>query len=50
MLDKELTRILDIKEKTDVQLIEAYTEIAKFETYKKKLIVLSVFIQIDKLS
>lgn len=42
MLDKELTRILDIKEKTDEKLIEAYKEIAEFETYKKKINVLSV--------
>lgn len=42
MLDKELTRILDIKEKTDEKLIEAYKEIAEFETYKKERNILSV--------
>lgn len=44
MLEKELTRILDIKENTDAKLIEAYRKITEFEAYKKKIIVLSVFI------
>lgn len=48
MLDKELSRILDIKEETDQKLIEAYKVIAEFETYKNKITVLLVCIKINK--
>jgi hypothetical protein len=42
ILDKELTRILDIKEETDQKLIEAYNQIAEFETSKNRISVLLV--------
>lgn len=44
MLDKELTRILDIKEETDQQLIEAYKQIAELEAFKNQISLLLVFI------
>jgi len=44
MLDKELTRILDIKEETDQHLIEAYKKIAELETNKNQISLLLVFI------
>lgn len=50
MLSKELTEVLDIKEKTDKRLKEANKETAEFETYEKKIIALSVLMCIDKLS
>lgn len=43
MLSKELTGVLDIKEKTDKQLIEANKKAVEVETYKKKTIALLVF-------
>lgn len=42
MLDKELIRILDIKEETDKKLIDAYNQIAEFETYTENLSALLV--------
>lgn len=48
MLDKELSRILDIKEETDQKLIEAYKVIAELETFKNKITVLMVCIKINK--
>lgn len=42
ILDRELVRILDVKEETDQKLIEAYKQIAEFETYKNKITVLLV--------
>lgn len=47
MLDRELTRILDIKEETDQKLIEAYKRIAEFEQFKNKITILLVFILIS---
>jgi len=44
MLDKESTRILDIKEETDQHLIEAYKKIAKLETHKNQNSLLLVYI------
>lgn len=47
MLDKELNRVLDIKEETDQKLIDAYQQIAEFETLNEKiasLLVLNFFI------
>lgn len=44
MLDKELTRILDIKEETDQHLTEAYKKIAELETHKNQNSLLLVFI------
>lgn len=44
MLREELTKALDIKEKTDDKLIDANKEIVEFETYKKKIIASSVII------
>jgi len=44
MLDKELTRILDIKEETDQHLIEAFKKIAELETQKNQISLLLVFI------
>jgi len=44
MLDKELNRILDIKEETDKHLIEAYKQIAELETYKNQISLLLVYI------
>jgi len=43
MLDKELNRILDIKEETDKKLIEAYQQISDLEIFKSKTAILSVF-------
>lgn len=49
LLDKELGRILDIKEETDQKLIEAYKVIAEFETYKNKITVNTFMITIKHL-
>lgn len=43
MLNKELIRILDIKEETDKKLIDACNQIAEFETCTGKLTALLVF-------
>lgn len=43
LLEKELTRVLDIKEETDQKLIEAYQQISEFENYKNKITCLLVF-------
>lgn len=47
LLEKELTRILDIKEETDQKLIEAYQQISEFENHKNKITCLLVFTQIQ---
>lgn len=44
MLEKELTRVIDIKEAVDQKLIEAYKQIALLEDYKSEKNVLLVFI------
>lgn len=43
MLDKELNRILNIKEETDQKLIEAYQQISDLEIFKSKTAILLVF-------
>lgn len=49
MLDKELARIVDIKEKTDQKLIEAHKQLSEFEYYKNKTTALMVFILTKKI-
>lgn len=47
MLERELTRILDIKEETDKKVIEAFKEIENCKQLKNRITVLSVFIFIQ---
>lgn len=46
MLDKELNRILDIKEETDQHLLKAYHQITELDDYKTKTTILLVLNQI----
>lgn len=50
LLEKELTRVLDIKEETDQKLIKAYQQISELENHKNKITDLLVFTQIANLN